>query len=76
MFKGNKKKKQVESNILGLRLTQQTKGYLVKAVAQRFSVKNMPENIWQNSEENLFTGDFFKIEFIYLKKGSCICILL
>ena len=38
MFKGNKKK-QVESNILGLRLTQRRKWYVLEAVAQRSSAK-------------------------------------
>ena len=44
MFKGNKKK-QVESNILGLRLTEQIKGYAVEAVAQICSAKKVPGNI-------------------------------
>ena len=56
MFKGNKKK-QVESNILVLRLNQQTKGYVVEAVAQRYSAKKVPWNIWKNSQENACTGD-------------------
>ena len=60
MFKGNKKN-QVESNILGLRLTQRTKGYVVEAVAQRCSTRKVPWNIWQNSQENVYTAGFLKI---------------
>ena len=45
MFKGNKKN-QVESNILGLRLTPRTKAYVVEAVAQQCSAKKLPWNIW------------------------------
>ena len=41
-------KNQVESNILGLRSTQRTKGYLVEAVAQRCFMKKVSWNIWQN----------------------------
>ena len=40
MLKGNKK--QVDSNTLGLRLTQRTKGYLVEAVARRYPTKKVP----------------------------------
>ena len=43
-FKGNKKvekKVEVESNILGLRWTQRTKGYVVEPAAQRCSAKKV-----------------------------------
>ena len=43
MFKGNQKKTEVNSNILGLRSTQRTKGYLVEAVARRCSAKKCRE---------------------------------
>ena len=46
MFKWNQKKNQVGSNIIRMRLTQQTKWYSVEAVAQRCSVKIIPWNIW------------------------------
>ena len=60
IFKGNNKI-QVKSNILGLRLTQRTKWYVVEAVAPRCSAKNVPWNIWKNSQENACTGDFLKL---------------
>ena len=81
MFKGNKKN-QVESNILWLRSTQQTKVYVVEAVAQRCSAKNLPWNISQNSQENACTAEFLKINLEevllprYFKRNSCICVLL
>ena len=34
---------------MGLTLTQRTKGYVVEAVAQRCSAKNVPWNIWSYS---------------------------
>ena len=60
IFKGNNKI-QVKSNILGLRLTQRTKWYVAEAVAPRCSAKNVPWNIWKNSQENACTGDFLKL---------------
>ena len=39
IFKGNQKKKQADSNILGLRSTQRTKGCLVETVARRCPAK-------------------------------------
>ena len=56
MFKGNLKK-QVKSNIFGLRSAQGTKGYLLEAVARKCSAKN----IWPNLQANACTGDFLKI---------------
>ena len=79
MFKENKKQ-QVESNILGLRSTQRTKVYVVELVDQGCSAKKVPWNIWQNSQENACTRDFFKINsqevglLCYLKRDSCICV--
>ena len=71
-----RKKKQVKSNILGLRLTQWTKVYLVEAVARRCSVKKVPWIFWQNSEKNACTGDLKKLWEaglpVYLKRDSCI----
>ena len=65
---------------MGLRSTHRTKRYVVEVVAQTCSAKKVPWNIWQNSQENACTRDFFKINsqevglLCYLKRDSCICV--
>ena len=56
LFTGNQQKPR-SIVTFWVRSTQPAKWYLV-VVAQRCSAKNLPWNIWQNSQENVCTGDF------------------